>query len=77
MELRPGNPQWSHNETIERPTLEDLGIDKSQSHRYQTIASLPQEVFEAHIADTKAAGNEFTSSGTYVKAHQQHRDRGH
>jgi hypothetical protein len=28
MDLRPGNPQWSHDGTIERPKLDDLGINK-------------------------------------------------
>jgi hypothetical protein len=33
--------------------LEDLGVSHAQSHRYQTIASLPDEDFEAHIAETE------------------------
>jgi hypothetical protein len=63
------------------PTFEqqvaDAGLDLSSAKRYQTIASMPQEVFEEHIADTKAAGNGLTSSDTYVKAKQQHREQGH
>lgn len=46
----------------EAPTLSELGIEKTQSYRWQQIASLPEDVFENHIAETKAQGNELTSS---------------
>ena len=48
------------------PLLEDIGIDKYESHRWQTealvpeadfeafVASLPGDVFEQHVAETKA-----------------------
>lgn len=45
------------------PTLEELGIEKMQSSRWQTIASLPVEVFEEHITETKAEGRELTTAG--------------
>lgn len=34
------------------PKLSDLGIEKTQSHRWQYIASIPEEVFENKIQDT-------------------------
>lgn len=45
------------------PTLEELGIEKMQSHRWQMVASLPAEVFEEHIVETKADGKELTTAG--------------
>lgn len=52
------------------PTLEELGIEKMQSHRWQTMASLPAEAFEDHIHDIKCKGEELTSTGLYRKARQ-------
>lgn len=51
---KPGRPQ-KNGSTMEpitenQPTLEDLGIGKTQSHRWQREASVPEEVFEAHVA---------------------------
>ena len=44
------------------PTLADLGVEKTQSHRWQLIASLPEDAFLQHIAETKGAGRELTSA---------------
>jgi N6-adenosine-specific RNA methylase IME4 len=55
-------PEWktrSHDVT----TLSDLGISKMQSSRFQAVASLPEEIFEAHIIETKAKNMELTSAG--------------
>jgi N6-adenosine-specific RNA methylase IME4 len=43
--------------------LSDLGIEKIQSHRWQEIARLPEDVFEEHITETKAEGKELTTAG--------------
>lgn len=45
------------------PTLADLGIERMQSSRWQTIASLPEDLFEEHIQEVKAEGKELTSAG--------------
>lgn len=45
------------------PTLEDIGLTKMQSHRFQTIAQIPKEDFEVYIAETQAAKDELTSAG--------------
>lgn len=45
------------------PTLADLGISRMQSSRWQLEASLPEEMFESHVADIKAADEELTSAG--------------
>jgi hypothetical protein len=43
--------------------LSDLGIDKTQSHRCQRIAELPEESFERHVAEVRGAGEELTTAG--------------
>ena len=44
------------------PKLSDLGITKNQSSQWQAVASLPEEVFEEHIEETKAKKKELTTS---------------
>jgi hypothetical protein len=51
MELKPGNPQLSHDTTIRNPTLPDMGISRDQSSRWQAIAQLPEEIFEEYLAE--------------------------
>lgn len=59
-----GDFRKSHDETADKtPTLSDIGISKSQSSRWQAIADIPEETFEEHLAETKAAGRELTSAG--------------
>ena len=60
-----------HDETV---TLGDLGISKSQSHRWQTEAAIPEAMFEAHIAETKGDGKELTSTGVYRLARKLERE---
>ena len=36
-------------ETSLPPTLDDLGIDKADAHRWQTIAAMPKEALEGII----------------------------
>lgn len=45
------------------PTYADLGLNKTQAHRWQTIAAMPEERFEEHIARTKARNEELTTAG--------------
>lgn len=61
-----GRPSETSNvmlPVIDTPTLADLGIERMQSSRWQTIASLPEDVFEEHIQEVKAEGKELTSAG--------------
>lgn len=46
------------------PTLEELGLSRSQSHRYQAVASIPDRLFEDHLAETKERGAEITTAAT-------------
>jgi hypothetical protein len=61
-ELLDQDPQLGSGKTRR---LRVFGIDKDQSSRCQAIASLPLDLFEAHIAQTKAAGREVTSAAVY------------
>jgi len=56
-----GNPQLSHDVIIP-PKLADLGIERMQSHRWQQIAHLPEEVFEREISDAQTDGEELTTA---------------
>ena len=49
---------------VTNPTLPELGITRSQSSRWQSIAALPQEEFDTHIEETKEKGAEFASRST-------------
>ena len=40
--------------------LRDLDINKSQSSRWQKVASLPDDDFEGYIAETVEAGRELS-----------------
>lgn len=42
--------------------LDDLGIDKDSSFRWQKIATVPTEVFEQHLAGVKDAEQEVTTA---------------
>jgi N6-adenosine-specific RNA methylase IME4 len=55
--------QMSQASTSERPDLGDLGITRDDSSRWQTIAAMPQEKFEAVIAEAKdTPGAELTTA---------------
>jgi len=66
MEKHPPGPiplkDRLHDATDLPPRLEDLGISKSQSSRWQAIASIPEEDFEERVESLKASGRELTSS---------------
>ncbi len=45
------------------PTLEKVGVDKKESHRWQLTASIPEEKFERWIEEEKERGYEITAIG--------------
>jgi DNA modification methylase len=54
------------------PRLQDLGISRAQSHRWQAIASVPLPTFEEHLAEAKLRGQEITSAAALrLAAHRQ------
>lgn len=59
-DVRPGNPQLSHDATI---SLSDLGVSRMQSSRWQKIASIPDIEFDDYISKTRADYKELTSAG--------------
>ena len=54
-------PQWSHDATIGK-TLPELGISKTQSSRWQKLASVPEEQFEQAVAAAKEVAGEVTTA---------------
>lgn len=48
---------------VTTPKLSDMGITRIQSSRFQTIATIPEEIFESHLIETKVKEKEITSSG--------------
>jgi hypothetical protein len=60
MTLRGGDRRSkSHNERLK---LDDLGISRNQSTRWQMQARLPENIFREHIKVTCDAGKELTST---------------
>lgn len=59
--IKPGNPQFLHDARI-RPKLADIGIEETQSHRWQRIADIPEDIFEKHIGEYKDAKQELTTA---------------
>lgn len=58
-----------HDGILKPITLPDLNISHNQSKRWQDIAALPDDRFEAHIAEAKENGYELTSAS--VQRHGQ------
>lgn len=53
--------EWSHDTTI-IPTLNDLGVTKDESSRYQRLAAMPAEKFEAAVESAKQAAGQVTTA---------------
>jgi N6-adenosine-specific RNA methylase IME4 len=47
-QVSAGNPQLLHRATIR---LDDLGIERTASHRWQKLAEIPEEIFEEFITE--------------------------
>ena len=66
---KPGPIDRSHNGTELAPRLQDIGINKNQSARWQQIASLDDEEFESAVRDQE----EVTTRGVLRVAEQKRR----
>lgn len=68
LQLHGGDRRSKDSE--ERIRLEDLGISKDQSSRWQLIARIPERAFETHISGTKEASSELTTTSVVKLARQ-------
>jgi DNA methylase len=59
---KPGQYQRSHDVTV-APKLSDIGVTKMQAHRWQRLATLPDEAVETYKAEMRAKGGEITTAG--------------
>lgn len=57
-----GDKKSSSHDTRMIPTLKNIGLTYDQSSRYQKIASIPEEVFEAAIDAAKSVVGEVTTA---------------
>lgn len=69
-----GGDQKSKLHDVTLKSLPD-GISRIQSHRYQRIASVPEPVFEKHVATVKERGDELTTVGVLRVAKELDRQR--
>jgi phage N-6-adenine-methyltransferase len=51
------------SDTMSLDSLDDLGIDKKQSSRWQQMAKVSEEDFSAYVADCRESGRELTQAG--------------
>jgi N6-adenosine-specific RNA methylase IME4 len=58
------------NQSHDVTSLKDADISKMESHRWQRVASVPEPVFEHHIAETMDAKRELTTVGVIKLANQ-------
>ena len=73
MEKAPGGQPYRSTGTAEEPvertpTLADLGIDKKQSSRWQKLAAVPAEKFEAAVEAAKEIAREVTTTSVLKQA---------
>jgi hypothetical protein len=57
-------------------TLRELGINIHESHRWQRIASIPDEAFEQHIAESRSRRREMTTRRVVALAERVAREQG-
>lgn len=61
---RPPETCSSEEQVSEQaPTLPELGITRKQAMNWQAEASVPEPIFEEHIAEAKAEGKPLTTAG--------------
>jgi DNA modification methylase len=51
------------NSYLDTKTLDEVGIDKMQAHRFKAIAEIPEEVFDTEIRETIESKKEVTTAG--------------
>ena len=59
----PGDYRKRYPADTVPPTLEEVGVTRLQSSRWQAVAAIPEPVFQAHVDGIRARGGELTSRG--------------
>jgi phage N-6-adenine-methyltransferase len=73
MEKNPGGgDQSTGNGVLPVPSLDDLGIDKMQSSRWQREAKVPEDQFEAYVESCNESSQELTQAGLLKIANGSH-----
>lgn len=73
MEKNPGGgDQSTGNGVLPVPSLDDLGIDKMQSSRWQREAKVDDETFEQYLASCREQQREITQAGLLKIANGSH-----
>jgi hypothetical protein len=67
--VMPGRPRKKSSRQAN--ILADLGVNKSQSARWQQEARVPKELLELYVASTRTEGKEITAKGLIRLARQQ------
>lgn len=62
-ELLPSIIQHGGDPRSRATTLDGIGLTKSQSYRWQTIASIPEPKFNAWLDEKMAAGHDLSTAG--------------
>lgn len=68
-----GRPTKTGNSVLPvlEPTLEEMGVSKMESSRWQRMAELPEADFERHVSETRDAGKELSTASVLRLAAQQ------
>lgn len=72
MEMNTGSMNHPGGDTTSPPKLEDLGITKKQSSRWQQEATVSEEEFVAFVAEVNEAEQELTQAALLKKARGAH-----
>ena len=72
MEMNKGGRPSSTGDMMSLVTLEDLGVDKKQSSRWQKEAAVPDEDFAALVQECNDNGQELTQAALLKRANGPH-----
>lgn len=65
MEKNPGGGDHRLQAATGAPTLADLGIEKTASHRWQVMAAVPEEIYQQLVQQAEVIDTEITSAAFY------------